>query len=328
MNYECESIAFTKKRSLKAETAPRGSMRAPHEDPTTIVLNSAAKNPTVHGLHDPVTGTVTYVVHDGPGSPCAIVDSVLDYDPKSGRTRTASADRVIDYVREHRLRVDWLLETHVHVDHLTAARYLKNTLGGRIAIGRHITTVQHMFREVFDLEPDFRVDGSQFDVLFSDGDIFEVGELVVRVIAMPGDTPACIAYQAGDAVFVGDALFMPDVGTGRCDFPGGDARTLYASIHRLLSLPPETRLFMCHDYPPKGRSVVFETTVAAERANNIHVRDGISADQFEQVRTQRDATLDLPVLIIPAVQVNIRAGDLPPQQRNGISYLKIPLNVL
>ncbi len=284
--------------------------------------------PQVHGIFDPATWTVTYVVHDGPGSECAIVDSVLDYDPKSGRTTTRSADRVVAYVREHGLRVQWILETHAHADHLSAAQYLRGLLGGRIAIGNRITAVQKVFKGVFNLEPEFRQDGSQFDHLFADEETFRIGRLQARVMSVPGHTPACVAYQVGDAVFVGDTLFMPDVGTARCDFPGGDARALYASVRKLLSLPAQTRLFMCHDYPPNERPVAFESTVAEQRARNIHVHDGITESEFVRMRTARDATLDMPVLILPAVQVNIRAGQMPPKEGNGTAYLKIPVNAL
>ncbi len=291
-------------------------------------MNLSPTKPEVHGLFDPATATVTYIVHAGPGTSCAIIDSVLDYDPKSGRTRTASADKVIDYVTANRLVVEWILETHAHADHLTAAPYLKNRLGGKIAIGQQITAVQRVFKDIFNLENEFRADGSQFDVLLKDGEAFQIGQLSATVIAVPGHTPACVAYQIGDAVFAGDTIFMPDVGTARCDFPGGDAKTLYASVRKLLSLPPETRLFMCHDYPPKTRTVTFETTVAEQRAKNIHVHDGISEAQFVEMRSQRDATLDMPMLILPAVQINIRAGELPPKESNGTAYVKIPLNAL
>lgn len=289
---------------------------------------TASSRPQVHGLFDKATWTVTYVVHDGPGSACAIIDPVLDYDPKSGRTRTASADRVVDYVRANDLRVEWILETHAHADHVTAAPYLQEKLGGRTAIGEHIRTVQQVFKGIFNLEPEFRQDGSQFDRLLRDGEEFRIGALTARVLHVPGHTPADVAYQVGDAVFVGDTMFMPDVGTARCDFPGGDARALYASMRRLLSLPPATRLFMCHDYPPAGRDVRFETTVAEQRAQNIHVKDGIGEDEFVAMRTKRDAGLDMPVLILPAVQINIRAGQRPPKEANGVSYLKIPLDAL
>lgn len=284
--------------------------------------------PTVQAFFDPATWTVSYVVYEKPGSAAAIVDSVLDYDPKAGRTRTDSADRLIAFVREQGLQVQWILETHAHADHLSAAPYLRQQLGGRIAIGGDIRTVQDVFKRVFHLEPEFRTDGAQFDHLFQDGEAFRIGGLEARAIATPGHTPACMAYQIGDAVFVGDTLFMPDVGTARCDFPGGNAHTLYRSIRRLLSLPSETRLFMCHDYPPEGREPVWETTVAAQRAANIHVHDGVSEDDFVAMRTQRDATLAMPVLILPSVQVNIRAGAMPPPEANGVSYLKIPVNAL
>lgn len=285
-------------------------------------------NPEVHGIFDPATSTVTYVVHQGPGTPCAIIDSVLDYDPKSGRTRHDSADQVINYVRRHHLQVEWILETHAHADHLSAAPYLKAQLGGKTAIGDHITMVQKVFKSVFNLEPGFKLDGSQFDHLLQDGEQIKLGSLICQTVFVPGHTPACVAYQFGDSVFTGDTLFMPDVGTARCDFPGGDARVLYASIQKLLSLPPTTRLFMCHDYPPQHRAAAFETTVTEQRANNIHVHDGISQDKFVKMRTERDATLAMPVLILPAVQINIRAGELPPKEANGIAYAKIPLNAL
>jgi glyoxylase-like metal-dependent hydrolase (beta-lactamase superfamily II) len=293
-----------------------------------LVMNQPSTLPQVHGQFDPATWTVTYVVHNGPGSECAIIDSVLDYDPKSGRTRHASADRVIEYVRTHDLKVRWILETHAHADHLSAAPYLRAQLGGKIGIGAHITTVQKVFKGIFNLEPGFKMDGSQFDHLFQEGEAIPLGALSGEVIFVPGHTPACAAYRFGDAVFVGDTLFMPDVGTARCDFPGGNARTLYASIGKLLRLPPQTRLFMCHDYPPDDRPVAFETTVAEQRARNIHVHDGVSEDEFVAMRTKRDATLEMPTLILPSVQVNIRAGELPPKEDNGVAYLKIPLNAL
>lgn len=285
-------------------------------------------DPQVQPFFDPATATVTYVVHAGTGSACAIIDPVLDYDPKSGRTRTKSADAVIAFVRAQALRVEWILETHAHADHLTAAPYLKRTLGGRIGIGARITEVQRVFGELFNAEDGFRRDGSQFDRLWGDGETFAVGALGFRALAVPGHTPACVAYQVGDAVFTGDTLFMPDVGTARTDFPGGDAATLFRSIRRLLELPPATRLFVCHDYPPAGRDAAFETSVAAERAGNIHVRDGVTEAGFVAMRTQRDATLEMPVLLLPAVQVNMRAGALPPTERNGVAYLKIPIDAL
>ena len=282
----------------------------------------------VKAFFDPATWTVSYVVFDAPGGHCALVDSVLDYDPKSGRTRTDSADQLIAFVREQNLMVDWILETHAHADHLSAAPYLRKHLGGKIAIGGKITQVQNVFKGIFHLEPEFATNGSQFDHLFEDGDTFAIGTLQAQALSVPGHTPACMAYQVGDAVFVGDTLFMPDVGTARCDFPGGNAHTLYQSVRKLLSLPDETRLFMCHDYPPAGRAVAWQTTVADQRAKNIHVHDGVTEEAFVALRTQRDATLEMPVLILPSVQVNIRAGELPPPEANGVSYLKIPLNAL
>ena len=289
---------------------------------------SPSPRPQVHGIFDPATWTVTYVVHDGPGTACAIVDPVLDYDPKSGRTRTVSADKLVGYVQENKLKVEWILETHAHADHLSAAPYLKGKLGGRTGIGEQIRTVQKVFKGIFNLEPQFRQDGSQFDHLFADGEHFSIGNLSARVMHVPGHTPADVAYVIGDAVFVGDTMFMPDVGTARCDFPGGNAHMLYGSVRKILSLPAETRLFMCHDYPPNGRAVAYESTVAEQRAKNIHVHDGITEAQFVEMRTKRDATLDMPVLILPAVQINIRAGELPPKEGNGVSYVKIPINAL
>lgn len=291
-------------------------------------MTSNAIKPQVHGIFDPATWTVTYVVYEQEGSACAIIDSVLDYDPKSGRTRTDSADKVIAFVREKKLTVEWILETHAHADHLTAAPYLKQHLGGKTAIGDHINTVQQVFKGIFNLEPEFSTDGSQFDHLLKEGEHFSIGALSVKTMYVPGHTPACVAYHIGDAVLVGDTMFMPDVGTARCDFPGGDAKTLYASVKKILSLPDETRLFMCHDYPPTDRPVAFETTVSEQRRKNIHVHDGISEAAFVDMRTKRDATLEMPVLILPAVQINIRAGDLPPAESNGVAYVKIPLNAL
>lgn len=285
-------------------------------------------NPTVAPFFDPDTWTVTYVVYEKPGAACAIIDSVLDYDPKSGHTSTHSADRVVKFVRENQLTVEWILETHAHADHLTAAPYLKEILGGKIAIGENIRTVQDVFKKIFNLERQFAVDGSQFDHLFSDGEKFAIGNLKGEVIYLPGHTPACVGYQIGDAVFVGDTIAMPDVGTARCDFPGGDAAVLFKSIRKLLSLPPQTRLFMCHDYPPSGRDVRFETTVREEREQNIHVHDGVDEERYVEMRTNRDRGLAMPILILPAVQINIRAGHFPPVEDNGTAYVKIPLNVL
>ncbi|MDR5799201.1 MULTISPECIES: MBL fold metallo-hydrolase [Caballeronia] len=284
--------------------------------------------PTIHPFFDPATWTVTYVVFAEGHAGCAIIDPVLDYDPKAGRTSTASADKVIAFVRERALRVEWILETHAHADHLSAAAYLKRELGGRVAIGQHIRRVQGVFKTLFNLEPAFRLDGSQFDHLFEDGETFAIGELTGRAMHVPGHTPADMAYQIGDAMFVGDTLFMPDVGTARCDFPGGDAYELYRSIRKLLALPADMRLFMCHDYPPEGREPAWETTVRAQRERNIHVHDGVSEEEFVAMRQARDATLAMPTLILPAVQVNVRAGEFPPPEANGLRYLKIPLNAV
>lgn len=285
--------------------------------------------PRVTGFFDEATNTASYVVAEPDGSHCAIIDPVLDYDPKSGRTETRSADRIVADVRDRGLTVDWILETHAHADHLTAAPYLKETLGGRIGIGAHITDVQAIFGDVFNAGPEFAKDGSQFDRLFGDGDTFTIGAMEVRVMHTPGHTPACITYVAGDAAFIGDTLFMPDYGTARCDFPGGDAATLYRSIRKVLSLPPETRLFLCHDYKAPGRDrFAWETTVADERAHNVHVHEGVSEADFVAMRTERDKTLSMPALILPSVQVNMRAGAPPPPEDNGTTYLKIPLNAL
>jgi glyoxylase-like metal-dependent hydrolase (beta-lactamase superfamily II) len=293
-----------------------------------IDMTKNTYKPLVRGIFDPSTCSVTYVVYQYEGGACAIIDSVLDYDPKSGRTSHASADLVVNFVRERKLQVKWILETHAHADHLTAAAYLKEELGGQIGIGAHITSVQQVFQKVFNLEPEFKTDGSQFDVLLKPGQSIALDDMVGNILDVPGHTPACVAYQFGDAVFVGDTLFMPDVGTARCDFPGGDAKTLYTSVQKLLSLPADTRLFMCHDYPPTDRPIAFESSVAEQRAHNIHMHDGVSEADFVAMRTQRDATLEMPVLILPAVQVNIRAGELPPAEANGTRYLKIPLNAL
>ncbi|WP_439639134.1 MBL fold metallo-hydrolase [Nevskia sp.] len=286
----------------------------------------------VEGHFDPATSTISYLVLDRSTGQCAIVDSVLDYDPKSGRTATTSADALIRRVEELGARVQWHLETHVHADHLSGAHYLRERLGGQIAIGDQIRTVQTAFGTLFNADARFARDGSQFDRLFHDGDRFAIGSLEARVLHTPGHTPACLTYVVSDGVdhaaFVGDTLFMPDYGTARCDFPGGDARTLYRSINKVLSLPAATTLYMCHDYPPNGRAPRWTSTVAEERAHNVHVRDGISEDAFVAMRTARDATLAMPVLILPSVQVNMRAGELPEPEANGMRYLKIPLNAL
>jgi glyoxylase-like metal-dependent hydrolase (beta-lactamase superfamily II) len=293
------------------------------------IRTAQAGSPIIRAFFDSDTFTVSYVVHDPDTRRAAIVDSVLDYDPASGRTSSASADAVAAYVHQQALGVDWILETHAHADHLSAAPYLQQQLGGKVAIGNYIVTVQKTFAALFNAGADFRRDGSDFDRLFADGDTFAIGKLPAAVLHVPGHTPACIAYVIGNAVFVGDTLFMPDYGTARADFPGGDARALYRSIRRLLALPDETRLFLCHDYLPPGRkSYAWETTVADQRACNIHIHDGIDEEAFVAMRTARDATLDVPRLILPSVQVNMRAGHLPPAEDNGTRYLKIPLNVL
>ena len=285
--------------------------------------------PAIKAFFDPDTFTVSYVVHDTETDCAAIVDSVMDYDPASGRTSTASADAIAAYVAEKGLKIQWLLETHAHADHLSAAPYLQEKLGGKIAIGEHILTVQETFGKLFNAGTEFQRDGSDFDRLFVDGDEFKIGNLEVTVLHVPGHTPACIAYVVGDAVFVGDTMFMPDYGTARADFPGGDARSLYRSLRRILELPPETRLFMCHDYLPEGREhYVWETTVEEQRKNNIHAHDGISEDEFVAMREGRDKTLAMPRLILPSVQINMRAGHMPPAEDNGVSYVKIPINAL
>ena len=283
--------------------------------------------PHIQAFFDPATATVTYVVYEGKGGACAVIDSVLDYDPKAGRTATTSADKVIAFVRENKLTCRWLLETHAHADHLSAAPYLQRQLGGEVAIGAAIQAVQQAFADIYH-QHGATSDGSQFDQLFAPDQVFHIGALEVRALHVPGHTPADLAYQIGDAVFVGDTLFMPDVGSARCDFPGGSAALLYRSAQRLLALPPATRLFMCHDYPPAGREARWETTVAAQRTSNIHLHDGVTEEQFVTLRTGRDATLDMPTLILPAIQVNINAGKLPEPEENGVRYLKIPLNAL
>lgn len=277
---------------------------------------------------DPKTGTVTYVISDPTTRRSAIIDPVLDYDFKSGRTDTTSADQVLAYLRTHELGVDWILETHAHADHLSAARYLQGHVGGRIAIGENIRVVQATFKKIYNLDHSFLPDGSQFDHLFKDGERFMIGEVEATAMLVPGHTPADMAYRIDGSVFVGDTLFMPEVGTARADFPGGDAHQLYRSIRRLLDLPPETVIYVCHDYPPATRNAAWQTTVAEQRAHNIHVHDGISEDEFVGMRNKRDATLEMPTLILPSIQVNIRGGALPPAEENGVAYLRIPLNVL
>lgn len=281
----------------------------------------------INSFFDEATNTVTHIVADPLTQKAAIIDSVLDFDAKSGRTSSSSADKLIQYVQAAGLTIDWLLETHAHADHLSAAPYLKKKLGGKIAIGVHISDVQSVFKKIFNT-PDISARGEEFDHLFNDGDEFQIGELNVRVIHTPGHTPACVTYLTGQDAFVGDTLFMPDYGTARCDFPGGDAATLYQSIQKIFQLPANTRLHLCHDYPPENRLPMWVTTVEAERKNNIHVHEGVSQPTFISMREARDRTLAMPNLILPSVQVNIRAGQLPPAESNGISYLKLPINVL
>lgn len=284
-------------------------------------------NTNIKAFFDPATYTVTYVVADPATSKCAIIDSVLDYDQDSGRTSTASADNVIDYVNSESLTCEWILETHVHADHLSGAPYLKQKLGGKTAIGENVSMVQETFAPIFNFEKEFNKEGRQFDHLFSDGDCFNIGHIEARVLHTPGHTPACITYLIDGNCFIGDTMFMPDFGTARCDFPGGDAAELYDSIQRILSLPDDTKLYMCHDYGPGGRDYEWITTVAEQKAKNIHLA-GKNRDEYIEARATRDAELSLPKLIVPSVQINMRAGEFPPAEDNGTSYVKIPLNVL
>jgi glyoxylase-like metal-dependent hydrolase (beta-lactamase superfamily II) len=290
---------------------------------------AVAGKPVIRTFFDEPTFTATHVVHDPVTRRAAIIDSVLDFDQAAGRTSHASADAIIAYVHEQKLTVDWLLETHAHADHLSDAPYLQQQVGGMLGIGREIVTVQNVFAGIFNEPTSFARDGSQFDRLMSDGETFAIGNLGAIALHVPGHTPACLAYVIGDAVFVGDTLFMPDYGSARADFPGGDARTLFRSIRRLMQLPDETRVFLCHDYKAPGRETyVWETTIGAERTGNVHVHDGISEDAFATMREARDKTLGMPRLILPSIQVNIRAGHLPEPEANGVSYLKLPLNLL
>lgn len=284
-------------------------------------------NPIVKCFFDEATNTATYVVSEADGNSCAVIDSVLDYDANAGRTSTTSADSVIGYIRENELSCEWILETHAHADHFSAAPYLRDKIGGKIAIGEHIPEIQAVFDGIFNAGDAFKTDGSQFDELFKDGETFHIGDMPVRVIFTPGHTPACVSYHIADAVFVGDTLFMPDYGTARCDFPGGDARTLYHSIQKIFELPDETRMFLCHDYKAAGRDTFdWETTVGVQKTSNIQIHDGISESDFVKMRKARDKTLGLPKLILPSIQVNMRAGELPPPEDDGHHYLKIPIN--
>jgi glyoxylase-like metal-dependent hydrolase (beta-lactamase superfamily II) len=285
--------------------------------------------PEIQGFFHKPTNTVSYVLKDPCSQACAIIDSVLDFSPESGRTSTLSAQAIGNFVESQGLCAEWILETHAHADHLSAANYLKKRCGGRIGIGANITIVQKVFAKVFNISSEFQSGSRQFDALFEDGAKIRIGSLAGRVIHTPGHTPACVTYVFGESAFIGDTLFMPDYGTARCDFPGGDARELYRSIQKIFALPPQTRLFLCHDYLPPGRTEYrWETTVAEERARNIQIHDGVSEDEFAGMRKRRDATLETPKLIIPSVQVNIRAGQFPPAEDNGVTYLKVPVNIL
>ncbi len=288
---------------------------------------SNCSEPLVQTWFHAASSTACHCIVDPQTRHCAVVDSVLDFDQASGRTRTEFADAVAAYIEQHGLTLDWLLETHAHADHLSAAPYLKQRCGGRIAIGEHIRTVQGVFRALFN-DPTIPVDGSPFDTLFRDGDTFAIGALQGRVMHTPGHTPACVVYVVGDAAFVGDTLFMPDYGTARCDFPGGDAAELYRSVQRIFALPPQTRLYMCHDYMPGGRAARWSCTVAEQRDGNVQIHAGVDEAAFVAFRRQRDATLSMPALLLPSVQVNVRAGELPPPESNGVRYLKLPLNAL
>ncbi len=285
--------------------------------------------PSIAGFFDEATNTVSYVVHDPATGEAAVIDSVLDYEAASGRTSNGSADLIVEYVTSHNLKVTWHIETHAHADHISAAPYLQEKLGGKLAIGKDIIRVQEVFGKLFNAGSDFERDGSQFDHLFVDGETFRLGEIEGIALHVPGHTPADMAFIIGDAAFVGDTIFMPDFGTARADFPGGDARELFRSIRRLLSLPDETRLFLCHDYKAPGRNeYAWETTVKQQRTSNVHVKDGVTEDEFVEMRTSRDKTLAMPNLIMPSVQVNIRGGRLPEPEDNGVSYIKIPVNAV
>ena len=282
--------------------------------------------PEIHAFFETTTNTISYIVHDPESLHCAIIDSVMDIDYAAGQISYTHADHLIRFITQKGWQLDWLIETHVHADHLSAAPYIQSQLGGKLGIGEGIKTVQSVFGKIFNEGTDFKRDGSQFDCLFKDGDTYKIGSLEVTAIHTPGHTPACMTHLIGDAAFVGDTLFMPDGGTARADFPGGDARALYRSIHRILSLPDETRLFMCHDYGPNGRDFIWQTTVQEQRRMNIHVRDGITEDEFVDLRQKRDAGLDMPDLLIPSIQVNMRAGHFPEAEANGSIYLKVPIS--
>ncbi|MDH4981975.1 MBL fold metallo-hydrolase [Hyphomicrobium sp. D-2] len=284
--------------------------------------------PPITAFFDEPTNTISYVVKDPHSNACAIIDSVMDIDYAAGRIAYESADEIIDFVKKNDLKVEWLIETHAHADHLSAAPYIQSKVGGKLGIGDNIKIVQEVFGKIFNEGTEFQRDGSQFDRLFNDGDTYQIGSMTAFAMLTPGHTPACMTHVIGDAAFVGDTLFMPDGGTARADFPGGDARTLFRSIKRVLELPPETRLFMCHDYAPGGREIKWETTVGEEREHNIHVRDSVTEDEFVAMREARDSTLELPKLIIPSIQVNIRGGNLPEPDESGKRHLKVPINEL
>ena len=285
-------------------------------------------SPEVFGFHDSSSGTISYVVKDPDSKKSAVIDSVLDFDHSSGRTSSHNADKIISFIEKNKLDLEWIIETHVHADHLSGAPYIQEKIGGKIGIGEHICTVQNVFGKIFNEGTEFQRDGSQFDKLFKDGDFYTIGSLNARVMHTPGHTPACMVHIIENSAFVGDTLFMPDGGTARADFPGGNARDLYKSIKKVLELPSETKLFICHDYGPGGRDIAWETTVGEQRKNNVHVKDGISEDEFVKTRETRDASLSMPKLIVPATQINMRAGSLPEEENNGVSYIKLPINKL
>nr|WP_298930311.1 MBL fold metallo-hydrolase [uncultured Erythrobacter sp.] len=287
------------------------------------------RNPIVTSFFDEATNNISHIAADPDTGHCAIIDPLLDYNAASGRTATVSTDRLIDHIQTHSLCVDWIIDTHIHADHLSAAHYLKNKLGGKVAIGNHITEVQKVFGKLFGAEASFRYDGSQFDHLFADGETYRIGKLKARALHTPGHTPACMTHVIGNAAFVGDTLFMPDYGTARCDFPGGDASALYRSIQRIFKLPDDTRIFLNHDYlPPERSEYCWQSSVAQQKRGNVHVRDGVGEDEFVAMRNARDVKLSAPKLMIPSVQVNMRAGELPPAEDNGIRYLKVPVDTL
>tara|TARA_A100001011_G_scaffold400684_1_gene517564 strand:- start:6735 stop:7598 length:864 start_codon:yes stop_codon:yes gene_type:complete len=285
-------------------------------------------SPEVLGFHDASSGTISYVVKDPDSKKCAVIDSVLDFDHSSGRTSTQNADKIIAFIEKNKLDIEWIIETHVHADHLSGAPYIQEKIGGKIGIGEHIRTVQDVFGKIFNEGTEFQRDGSQFDRLFKDGDTYNIGSLNASVMHTPGHTPACMVHIIENSAFVGDTLFMPDGGTARADFPGGNARDLYKSIKKVLDLPSETKLFICHDYGPGGRDIAWETTVGEQRTNNVHVKDGITEEEFVKTRETRDASLSMPKLIVPATQINMRAGTLPEEENNGVSYIKLPINKL